>query len=405
MAVIYKSKNNKNGFLLISTMIILSVMIVIVNFYLNGIIQEEKINYILQNETQAYYLAESGVQEAFWKLQNDSDWKQHFEDNQNWQASFNRSSALIPNGSYEVDIANTDRAAAIITATSTIAVYGTNIQRVVQTSVFKALNQLPTNNIAIFSDGDIASLGTRLDVTGGDIFTNKNITLVFFSDWNILGNASAVNAIDTYLGSELTANNQFDKDHPPVPAQILMPQIDFDSSDQNSLKSLADQTYTAGQFSQLLKDSPNTTLNGITYVTGNVHIKNGDQLTINGALIADGSLSVGNGGEKRGAAILNVNHTIPRSGIMVKKNIIIGGFATRFTVNGLVYAGSNFRLQDGLERDVVASTTGGIIAQSVNFYTAWDSVFLNYNQTYVNDALGTPLFSPVLLINHWEEEY
>lgn len=398
--------NQPKGFLLISSIIVLAIMMVIVSFYLNGIMEEVKIANVVKNDPQAYYLTEAGVQEAFWRLQNDLDWKQSFETQKNWTASFSRENALIPGGSVAVAVQNTDKATAIITATSTIAAGSSLVQRVVQTSVFKALNQLPINNIAVFSDANFNSVGTRVNVVGGDPFTNNNLSLALFSNWTVSGKASAVKTISVLLGSNLSAaGGQFDQNHPPVPAQILMPQIDFDSEEEASLKSQANQVYSGSEFAGLLNDSPVLTLDGITYVTGNVHIKNGDQLTINGALVADGSFSAGNGGEKRGAAAFTVNRTIPRSGIFVKKNITIGGFATQFRVSGLVYAGSNFRIQDGLQRDVTASTTGGIIAQSIDFFTAWDTVTINYNQTYVNEALAAPLYSPVLLINHWEEEY
>jgi hypothetical protein len=400
------ARNSPEGFLLISSIIVLAIMLVIVNFYLDGIIQERKIATIQNISPQAYYLAESGIAEAFWKLQNDLDWKDNFEKKKTWSASFTRSDVLVPGGSYTVSIENTDQAAAIITATSTIPTAESLVQRVVQTSVFKAINQLPTNNIALFSDSNITSIGTKVNVNGnGDVFTNNNLSLYLFSNWTVSGQARAVKVITVGPTSYLSSNGLFDQNHPPIPAQILMPEIDFDSTDPNSLKSQANQIYSGTEFSQMLKDTPILSLNGIIYVTGNVHIKNGDQLIINGALVSDGSLSVGNGGEKKGAASLIVNHTIPRSGIFTKKNITIGGFETIFNVNGLVYVGSNFRLQDGLERDVTASTTGAIITQSMDFFTAWDTVNINFNQTYINEALAAPLFSPVLLINHWEEEY
>ena len=67
-----ETKINTRGFLLISSLFILTTMIVVVSFYLNAIIQNIKISKILNTTPQVYYLAESGIQEAFWKLQNDA---------------------------------------------------------------------------------------------------------------------------------------------------------------------------------------------------------------------------------------------------------------------------------------------------------------------------------------------
>ena len=124
--------------------------------------------------------------------------------------------------------------------------------------------------------------------------------------------------------SSLTATQGiFDSSNPPIPATILMPQIDFDSVATSSYKSLADQTYTTGQFKSLLSDYPITTLDGITYVTGAVFIKKGHALTINGALVADGSISIGSGySSSQSAATLTVVKIGDEpSGLLSKKNV------------------------------------------------------------------------------------
>ena len=66
---------NQQGFLLISSLFVLSIMIIIVSFYLDAIIQEVKVSQIINTTPQTYYLAEAGIQEAFWRIQNDATWK------------------------------------------------------------------------------------------------------------------------------------------------------------------------------------------------------------------------------------------------------------------------------------------------------------------------------------------
>ena len=186
-----------------------------------------------------------------------------------------------------------------------------------------------------------------------------------------------------------------------------MPEIDFDSASETSYKSRADQIYSSGQFSQLLNDSPVATLDGITYVTGNVNIKKGQTLIINGTLAADGTITVGNGFSPGSTpATLDINHAVGEpSGLLAKGNISIGSFASNVTIDGLMYSGATFRLQDGALQNVNFNINGGIIARNVDLYSLWHPLNINLNQVYINESLGEPLFSQVLLINHWEEEY
>lgn len=396
-----------NGFLLISSLIVLTVMILMVSFYLNAIIQEVKVAQITNQSPQAYYLAEAGVQEAIWKLQNDIAWKTSFDTNPSWSATLTRNNVYGGSGSYAVSIANLALANAIVTATSTIPVRGTTAQRVVETNVFRALNPLPIVNTALYANDDIDSVGGKLNIVGGDIFANDDITLSFFSNWNVTGAAKAVDDVTVSVSSSLTSSGLYDSTRLPAPATILMPVIDFDSADPTSYKSRANQTYTSGQFAQLLTNTPTLTLNGITYVTGNVHIKKGHDLTVNGVLVSDGTITVGNGySAAPTAARLDINHSgVAPSGLIAKGNITFGGFSSTITIDGLVYAGTRFRLQDGVLQNVNVTITGGIIAQKIEIYSVWTTPIITLNQDYIIQALGTPLFSQVFLINHWEEEY
>ena len=405
MAVIYK--NHPPGFLLISSLIVLSIMVLIVSFYLNGIMQDIKIAHITSQSPDAYYLAEAGMQEAIWKLQNDAIWKNNFETDPAWTATITRNNPLGVTGSYTVTVANIALANAIITATSTIPVRGTAAERVITTNVFKALNHLPTDSITIFANDELEITASAINVTGGDLFTNSDIDINFFSAVNVGGDTAAVDNVDVSLTSNLSTTGIYDANSPPIPNEILMPAIDFDSADTGSYKSRAAQIYTAGDFGQLLNNTPNLVLNGITYVTGNINIKKGHNVTINGALVADGSVTVGNGySSAAAAATLDINHVANQpSGLLAKGNISLGSFNSSVTIDGLIYSGASFKIQDGILQNVNFAVNGGIVAQNIDFIGLWHPLNINLNQVNINEALGTPLISQVLLINHWEEEY
>ena len=405
----HNTQNEQEGFLLISSLVILSVMIIIVSFYLNAIIQQLRVFDIVDTSPQTYYLAEAGIQEAIWKLQNDASWKNSFETQVNWSDSFTRVDALTAGSSYEVSVENVTYANALITATSTIGVRGTNAQRVVKVNVFKALNTEPIDASSMFANDTIKGVGSDVVVNNGGIFANSDIDLSLFSTWSTPGQARAVDDIDVSITSSLSAGEGiFDQSNPPIPEAILMPQIDFDSDDSTSYKSRADQVYTSNQFKTLLDDYPTTSLTGITYVTGNVFIKKGDDLTINGVLVADGSISIGNGFSfDWNPAVLTVNNvaTTTPSGLLSKKNITIGGFNSQVIVDGLIYAGGTFTIKDGITQNVTTDITGAIIAQDIEIVISWEPTTVELEQAFVNATIGEPLFSQILFINHWEEEY
>jgi len=402
-------KQNKKGFLLISTLIVLSTLMIIVTFYLNAIIQEVRVFDIIDTSPQTYYLAEAGVHEAIWKLQNDSTWNTNFENDPAWSATITRNDVFGTNGDYEVTVQNVAIAHAVITATSTIPVRDTSAQRVVEVSVFKALNPDPIEASSIFANEDITGVGSVVVVSDGGLYANNDIDLSLFSNWSTPGAAQAVSDVDVSFTSNLTATQGiYDSANPPVPSGILMPSIDFDSEDPSSYKSQADQTYGANEFKQLLDDFPVTTLDGITYVTGNIYIKKKTTLTINGLLVADGSISVGNGFSfDPEPAVLTVNNvaTTSPSGLLSKKNITVGGFNSQLDVQGLVYAGGKFLVKDGITQNVDANISGAIVAQDVEIAISWQPIEVELVEEFVNTTLGEPLFSQILFINHWEEEY
>ncbi|MBI2050722.1 MAG: hypothetical protein HYT31_02860 [Parcubacteria group bacterium] len=401
------SNTKQKGFLLIASLFVLSTMMVIVGFYVSSVTQEVKVASIVDTAPQAYYLAEAGIVDARWKLSNDAAYKTNFETNPSWSTSFTRTDALIPGASYAVSIENSGLANAVITATSTVSVRDTQTQRVVRANAFKALNDTPTAGIAVYAKGELYGAGSNVSAIGGDFYAGSEIDLNLFSSWTTDGDALSAGTIDVSITSDLSATGVYDQGNPPIPGYIDMPQIDFDSSDPSSFKSRANQTYNTGEWNQLLRDFPVLTLEGITYVTGNAEIKKGTALTINGILVADGSIKIGNGySSQQDPARVIVNKTPGEpSGLIAKNDIDIGGYSSDIDVAGLIYAGSRLRVLDGMTQNVTLDVAGGIVAQNVEVLVAWQPLTVTFDQAAVSDALGEPLFSQVIITDHWEEEY
>lgn len=393
------------GFLLISSLFILTILIVIVSFYLDGILQETRVARITGQAAPAYYLAEAAVAEVLWKLGHDNVWKNNFENDPTWTVTLNRSNVPLPGGSYAATVANLGIGNANITATSTVTAGDAASQRVIKLAIFKPLNTSPVNGIALFSNEDIDANGAELTVTGADVFTNDDMDIVYFSNWNIGGNVRAADIVTVSPNSTITASAIRDRDRLPAPSVIDMITIDFASGESTSYLARANQIYTESQFAQLLINNPVLTLTGITYVTGNIHVKAGQTLTVNGALVADGTITVG-AESGAGTARLDVNKVgADPSGLLSRKNIKLGGYAANVTVDGLIYAGGEFRVEDGTAQDVDLAVVGGIFAQSVKLYNLWDPIFITHNQSYINEARPVSAHSQTVVVNHWEESY
>ena len=130
----------EKGVIIIIVSMTLGILLLLGSYFLSFTLTESKIAKSQTVGTQTYYLAEAGIDEAIWKLKNDSDWKNSFKTKPgcyDWQDSFTRNYA--PNSTTTVSIQNSQCAKGEIIATSTIGLpKGKTAQRVVKTGVFKA---------------------------------------------------------------------------------------------------------------------------------------------------------------------------------------------------------------------------------------------------------------------------
>ena len=183
-----------------------------------------------------------------------------------------------------------------------------------------------------------------------------------------------------------------------------MPPVDFDSASPNSYLSRADQVYSQQQFSNLLNNST-VILNGITYVQGNVNVPRGVDITINGVLVVDGNFNIGSNGMpfwKPNPNLHIYNQVGQPAGLLSKKSITFGAFMDDVDINGLIYAGNILRINSLF---TPLTINGGAIAYDFDISSFWQSFVINYDPNVIIITLGNPDTSPVIVIEHWEEEY
>ena len=134
-----QSQQNSPGFILASAMVIMGAMLFLATGLFDFLYNETRLVTGQKLATQTYYLAEAGVQYAFWRLQQDPNLQDSFKHNPDWEINFNQNNLLTNSGSYTVTIKNQDLAQGTITATATLTFNNFSNQRVVKSKLFQAI--------------------------------------------------------------------------------------------------------------------------------------------------------------------------------------------------------------------------------------------------------------------------
>jgi len=356
------------GTVVIITFLILVALLLLGSYFLIFILTELRISKSQEAGARTYYLAEAGINEAIWKLGNDDitadgdpAWETDFIDCDNknpdpsgdyWTAEFTRS--FGDGSSYQVTIQNSACGRGKIISTSTLSLPdGKTAQRIVKTTVFKALAS-PVKDSAILSGGSSENIDikfSKLRIYDGNLFSNHNLDIKGASTVevydnpatlddpetpevieNLEGQVLAVGNLNQSSNSTLTAEATCTKDVctdkcTPAgsgcpPDSIPLPLVDFNSpgppcysfkcraqaaQDALECQVLCNEAfctsqpnkciYTASEFEDLLwevgKGGTLTLNNVITYVTGNVELRGGRHLVVNGVLVADDNIYIG----------------------------------------------------------------------------------------------------------------
>lgn len=419
MAEIYKMENSfqksESGFALVTSIFIMLLMLTLGVYATSFVITGMKISDSQANSVKTYYLAESGVAEAIWRIKNDPAWKSGFESSANWTMDYTRNSALYPQGSYRIQIANSDVAKGDIAVTATLGLDGYASRRIVKTSIYKALGESLIGSNGEFADGNIDMSGSKLNVLNGGFFSNGNIIINYKSVINASGSVQAVGNLEVNHNSSINAPSICARNLTcPHPSPIAYPAVSFDNpSDSNSYKARASHVYTPSQFKNLLNANKNATLtlDGITYVTGEVEIHGSNSLIINGALVADGNITVGekeqdccDGSNCNKLSDITINNQggANPSGLLSKNRINFESCLNSFNGNGLIYA---YDVINVLGVPNAFNLTGALVGRKITLTSDWQGVNIAYDTSTVNLALGSAQFSPIVAVEHWEEEY
>lgn len=413
-----KKNPRKNGYVLIITILITSLMLFL-GMYLGSLsITENTIAHSHAKALQSYYLAEAGLHDMIFKIQNDIDgYGTAFETNASWNTSFTRSNPFDSNTSYDVTITNSDKAYGEISATGFVDLSnGTTAQRIVKITIFKALgnNVEDWENKGALANGNIDISLSNVNFLDGDAFSNNNFTVNgsgsnvhVYQDLVVVNNyLKAWDANVVIDGMLYAANNT-----PPNPAtEVQMPAIDFDSAAATSYKNTADVVYTEQEFSDLMFNNPDLTLNNpITYVDGDVDILGGQNLTLNGLLVVGNDLEIGKKEcwqTRCGVNNITINHVAgTATGIFAKRKIDMYAYTGTINATGLIYANDEIILANIPVSANTFDVYGAIFSRKLTITSCWQDLNIHYDQEVVTSAFSISPFSSIITVEHWEEDY
>ncbi len=449
----------KNGSVLIFAILLLATMLLLSSYFISFSLTGSRMSQSQIYAAKSYYLAEAGIQEAIFKLKNDDSWKNAFETLPtaedptcySWSIDpYQRTGSLFEDGSYTITITNLGCAEAEINSLATITFSGTAAQRLIKAKVFKAIGS-PVSDFGIFAGGskkghkkgniDIKSTDP-LNIHDASIFANHDIKINHKSQVNVDNDKKALahKNIDVSSDSQLIATSCAENicdsgcatSTECPPAQILMPAIDFyfyrqaaENSNCSFLRTddKANCLFTPKEFEKLMwQYYPQLSLpaSTVTYVTGDINIRAGQDLTVNGVLVADRDIKIGKDYcwtsleypfLRCGLSQLTVNRPgLPEenkpAGILAKKKIKAecrreSGIEALY-IEGLVYAENEVKFS---KVEVPIEIHGGILARKFKSSSMWNGVDIYLDSDVIIDTLGDPEYSPVITIDHWEEEY
>lgn len=405
-------KNNK-GIAILVTILLVSLIIFLVLYFLTFSLNENKISNSQVNGAKTYYLAESGIAEMVWKLKNDPSYQSEFENNPTWTTSFTRNDPFgLGYGSYIVTITNSSEAHAEITSVGKITL-GNNqtTQRIIKTYVYKALGQTGVRDNSGYADGNIDISGSVVNFYNGSAHSNNIFNVNGGSLIYVDMNLDAVgNYIESWTSSSTVLGNIYAANYPPAAESLAMPAVDFNSSATSSYKNKANIIYSQDAFEDLMWDNQVLTLNdAITYVEGDVEVRGAQTLIINGLLVVERDLEVGasnNWKSRSGPNTIIINHASGTpAGILAGRQANIREHTAVVDVEGIIYANDQLNVINIQPGTSSFNVTGGLVSRKLTITSSWEPINIIYDNNILLDVFEATEYSPVILVEHWEEEY
>lgn len=446
------------GSVLLIAILVLGLMVFLSAYLISFGLTGSKMAHSQMFASQTYYLAEAGIQEAIFKLKNDPVWKNAFETLptildpicSSWSISpFQRIGGIFPNGSYYITVSNLGCAKAQIASLALLDIGGAKkAQRMVKVKVFKAVGST-ISDYGIFLGGPSENMDIRftnsLKVHNANLFVNNNLQIKFASNVTVDKKVLAGNDV-TISGSTLTSTSTCSKNMceskcnavaecPPSPKD--MPPLDFDSASPGSFLSRAQVSscsglrhdgktncvFTPSEFESTLWQNYPTIVfptSSTVYVTGDVNVRAGQNITVIGVLASNRDINLGESfcwtrSEppylRCGNSVVKVirpgtpDDNLP-SGLFAERKFSSGGFlgigTASLDVHGIIHSGDEMKISSVL---APIRIEGAIIARKISFSSIWQNFDIFLDSDVIADTFVGTSYAPMIITEHWEEEY
>ena len=418
---------NEQGLALILVMMFLFLLFSLGMYFLDFSLTEKNIASSQKWGARTYHLAEAGVNEMVWKIKNDDNYNDSFRTDADWSETITRNDPFGEgSGSYTVTVQNYDKGKGEVSATGTIPLAGGNsAQRVIETEVYKTLDSgdedatttFDINNSALLAEKKIEI--SHSDVTiQGTIHSNDSVKATGYgTNVHITKDLEAVDRFSKSFGADVTVDGTISdsRDYSPAPEKLDMPPVSFKESDPDSFKNKADITYTEDEFEDLLESATSSVSFGnasstkIVYVTGDIVFDEDSDVTLYGALVAEGDIYVGKGSGFQNLSCggdntqLSINYVEgEESGLIARDDINFGFCLSSSNIDGVVYAGKKMDIKNFTDS---IGINGGIFGRDINIFSVWNEMGMDYNEEIIGNTLYPTQYSPIIKVDHWEEEY
>ena len=414
-----KNLKSFDGYVSIVVLILMLVLVAASYLYADALFSELTIARNNKGAAVAFSLAEAGVQESIYHVQYDSAARDIFLNTTDGMTEFSHDPALLDQGAYSVTIQNNAKASAIVTAVGT---YRIGTFRVARREIKVGIAQADTPPPYPY-DGGIYATGSGagssmadtdfwyapVKIYNGGILANRDINFKFGTIVNV---EKTVEAGDRVVNqwSIVNCNCLIEDDGDPETPQCSdspgctpiegapdksIPQIDFE--DYKAQAQSQNQYFTKQKdFKDLIPKFGSQTFNGVVFIDGPLDIDWGRTITINGVIAASGSITI-----TLGQLFINVPSGGGPSGVLSTRDMVIGTLGN-FQGTGLIYAGDRTEIDSSIPYTL--NLTGGIIARRT-WISGFRTVNIHFDSDIINTTLAHPTETPVIEINHWEEEY
>jgi Tfp pilus assembly protein PilX len=382
--------SNQKGMALLTTLIFVFILVTFAVTLLTMTSNDTKLSALQRDSTEAFYIAEAGIEKAFWYLNTSTD-------NGGYGLNWRTNGVILQEpypvvestNYYQVTVEdNTNPTGTIIITSKGVVFDGNKVygSRKIEVKAKKGISPVSdiAYNYAIATESDLTFNG-NVQVFGGDVHANENI--------NISGEGTN---IYVYNG-DVTASgetNEYSPGNENKDIQIY-PKIDFDYYKQEAEKNDGLSTITGTGYygdNTSVVFNTDTELHGIHFIDGDVEIKANLDI-IDGGIFATGEIKVT--GQPTINRTQSDDYDNPLA-IIAKGDITLGG---NVYVEGVIQTEGVFTINGS-----ITVYNGAVVA---------DEGFLNggaggINITYDPDLLGANIPGtgiPVWVKTSWREAY